>query len=138
MPSPGLFLALLIVLDLIPVIFFITRIIARARAAGIAPGRYCGFALFVGLNVGMGMQGAAAKSIVYGAPGTPPPPFAWGVAALIAIGLVGSTAGAAGCYLYLRMRTICDPDYEELESPSDRSHIADVRQPRDRHDLGPE
>src|SRR5262249_14358375 len=138
MRSPGAFIALLIVLDLIPVIFFMTRIIVRARSVGVAPRRYCGYALMVGVNVGLLMRAAAAESIVYGSPVAPPPPFAWGVAALIAIGLVGSTAAAGGCYLCFRSRTTRDPDYEELENAPAKSQIADIGQPRDGHDLCPE
>lgn len=131
------FFVLLLVLDVLPVAVLVWRVLARGRAVGVPAGVPAGFAFFLGMLGGMGLQGATARYLVDQAQQMQPTPRGLETALVLLTGPLGATLAAGAVYLHFRMMTTHDPDYEELPAPPP-SDVADVGQPGDGGHVRPE
>jgi uncharacterized membrane protein YciS (DUF1049 family) len=132
MPSVLPTFLLLLSVDAIPVAAFTWRIVVHARRVRISPVPFAVNGCLFGLSAGMASQAVAVQYFLTQAQQMEPWPWRVQVAAVFGVGLLASAATSGLVYLFLRMRTARDEDYEEPGS-----HVADVREPRDGEDLIP-
>jgi hypothetical protein len=110
--GPGFF-ALMVVLDLVPALVFLHRILARARAAGVSTKPHAGVAVYSGVMAGITGNGAGAWYCLHRMWAMDPVPSAWQTPLVIGSGVFGSAVAAGAVYLHQRLATQRDPDYEE-------------------------
>lgn len=131
------FFVLLLVLDVVPVAVLVWRVLARGQSLGVPAGVPAGFAFFLGMLGGMGLQGATARFLVDQAQQMQPTHRGLETALILLTGPLGATLAAGAVYLHFRLLTTRDPDYEELLAPRS-SEMGDVGQSGDGGHVRPE
>src|SRR6476661_5924250 len=104
LPFLGSFV-LALTLDLIPALVILTRIRARARAAGVPAGPHAVVAVVGGLLAGMAGNSAVAVYFLHRAQTGVPAPFRSFTGLAIGGGMGASALVAAVAYLHFRMVT---------------------------------
>ncbi len=105
--------ALALTLDLVPAVVLVTRILVRARLAGVPAGRHAGVALVGGLMAGLAANTMIVQYFLFRMSNGEPVSTRLQTPVAYLSGFCASGLAAGVVYLHLRMTTQHDPDYEE-------------------------